>query len=371
MPWTIEEIENEWLRGEHLELPAEDVRRAFITAEAVRGKEWVLSTTHLPGGHRLWGFSALWPVYWFGKRIEAVKASLGVDALQRNLARNDPAADSELTAIYILRNHDVNREVEIEPTVVVGAGHRRPDFRIRDNASPWTYVEVTRLNTTLPSEHAQELVSRIAKAVVTVEKPFILEIVLWNALTEEEEKEVVQIAQEMCNMEEASRKDIGQIASVLIKTGDPSVVETSAIRDDTGTRICAAHSIPGPEGLSRQVAVRAPFADQRAEAILTAKAKQLPRQESGLVMVDVGGQPTAIDSWPKLIPPRFTTSQHTRVSGVLLFMTGITLTKEGLRGLTYLKLVPNPHARFGLASWITELVDKNRAENQRITSWSD
>jgi hypothetical protein len=84
-------------------------------------------------------------------------------------------------------------------------------------------------------------------------------------------------------------------------------------------------------------------------------------------MVDVGGQPSALDSWPQLIPPRFTSSQHTRVAGVLLFMTGMTLTTGGLKTLIYPKLITNPHATMPLPSWIIEVVDRIRAEHQRAT----
>jgi hypothetical protein len=61
-----------------------------------------------------------------------------------------------------------------------------------------------------------------------------------------------------------------------------------------------AKSVVGPGQPNRQILVRAPFADLRAETVLTADAKQLPRQEPGLVMVDVAAQPTAFESWADL-----------------------------------------------------------------------
>jgi hypothetical protein len=65
MPWTLEEIQNEWLQGEALQLSADDVTSAFNHAERIRGREWVLSTTHLPGGGRIFGFLPFIQVYSF------------------------------------------------------------------------------------------------------------------------------------------------------------------------------------------------------------------------------------------------------------------------------------------------------------------
>ncbi len=141
MPWTLEEIEREWLGGEHVQLPHEDVVRAFDAAEHVRGREWVLSTTSLPAGGRQWGFAPFLRVYSFGHRVQAVSGAPGADALLQRLLQDDAAAESELTAIYLLRSRHAEAEPEIEPDVMVGDRCRRPDFRIRSAAARWIYVE--------------------------------------------------------------------------------------------------------------------------------------------------------------------------------------------------------------------------------------
>ena len=136
MPWTVEEIEKEWLRGESLQLPADDVLRAFAMAEEVRGRDWLLSTTYLPGGNRLWGSGALWRVYWFGTRLQAVVRAKGSAKMLQRLKREDPDTESELTAIYLLRGPQSNIELEVEPQMASGDGHREPDFRIRNKEAP-------------------------------------------------------------------------------------------------------------------------------------------------------------------------------------------------------------------------------------------
>jgi len=198
-----------------------------------------------------------------------------------------------------------------------------------------------------------------------------LEIVFWRDPVEGEEDELVRQACYACQTADGGRRDIGGLASLMVKSGDPSVVVPSILPEDDGTRMSFAQTIMGPGQPNRQIVVRAPFADQRAEVILTAEARQLPTGESGLVMVDVTQQPTALESWADLVPRRFTPAQHTRVGGVLLFMTATTLTTLGVTWLPFLKLIPNPHASKPLAAWITDVVEETRAESRRLTGRPD
>jgi len=371
MSWTLGEIESEWLGGERVQFPPEDVVRAFSVAEQVRGREWVLSTMSIPGGGRQWGFAPFLRVYAFGKRIEAVTGAPGADTLLARLLQDDRAADSELTAIYLLRSRCPETEVEIGPEVTVGDSHRRPDFRIRRGTGHWTYVEVTQLNRSQASVRTQEVLRRIAGQVILLSQPFVLEIVFWRDPVEGEEDELVRQACYACQTADGGRRDIGGLASLMVKSGDPSVVVPSILPEDDGTRMSFAQTIMGPGQPNRQIVVRAPFADQRAEAILSAEARQLPTTESGLIMVDVAKQPTAFESWAELVPRRFTPVQHTRVGGVLLFMTATTLAVQGMTWLSYIKLISNPHANIPIPAWITDVVEETRAESRRLTGSPD
>jgi hypothetical protein len=371
MPWTHSEIESEWLGGERLSLPPDDVVAAFAVAEEVRGREWCLSTTMLPNGGRHCGFLPFHRVYFFGKRIQSLAGAIGRDALLDKLLQGDGASESELTAIYLLRSRRPAAELEIGPEVTVGGGQRRPDFRIRSGEDRWTYVEVTQLNQSKASDRTEAMLRRIADRISSIRTPFLLEIVLWREATEDEEDDFVQQACGACQAAHGTRLDVGDLASLLVKAGDAAAVIPSILPAADATRVALAKVIGGANEPHRQIMVRAPFADQRAEAVLTHEAKQLPKGESGLVMVDVRGQPTAFESWLELVPRRFTANQHTRVSGVLLFMFGTMLTAQGLQCLPFLKLIPNPHAQIPLAAWITGIVEEIRAETRRLTSYSD
>ena len=371
MPWTIEEIERDWLGGEHVNLPPDAVVGAFAAAERVRGREWVLNTTSTPGGGRTWGFAPFLRVYAFGKAAQAVEGAPGIDELLRKLLEDDAAAYSELIAIYLLRSRRPQANVEIGPQVTVGKRERRPDFRIRLEPSPWTYVEVTQLNASRPSTRTQEVLSRIADQVISVPRPFILEIVFWREPAEGEEDEIVRLAYQCCQEPDGHRADLRDLASLMVKTGEAGLVVPSILPPDDGTRMSIARSVVGPDQPNRQIMARVPFADQRAEDILTAEARQLPKDESGLVMVDVTRQPTAFQSWTELVPRRFTPVQHTRVGGVLLFMFATTITPQGLAWLPYVKLIANPHARTLLPGWINDVIEDARAESRRLTGRSD
>jgi len=233
------------------------------------------------------------------------------------------------------------------------------------------YVGVICLKRSMATATPQEALNRIAGQVISVLQPFLLEIVFWRDPTKSEEDELVKKATEACKAADGTRHDVGDLASIMVKSGDPALVVPSILPQDDRTRMSLSQSIVGPGQPNRQIVVRAPFADQRAEDILTSEAKQLPKNGAGLVMVDVSGQPTAFESWAKLVPRRFTQTQHTRVGGVLLFMVATTITVRGLALLPYLKLISNPHACMAVPDWVTTVIEETRAETRRLTGRPD
>jgi hypothetical protein len=271
-------------------------------------------------------------------------------------------ADSELEAAHLFRSRRAETGIEFGPSIIVGTRNRKPDFRIRQKSEAWTFVEVTQLNDSTASESTQVTIERIASQVVAIQQPFILEIIFWRDPLDGEEDDLVRRACVACQASAGVRHDVGDLASLIAKSGDTTVFIPSIIPDDNKARMSIARSIGGPGEPNRQIMVRVPFADQRAESVLRHEAKQLPKDEPGLVMVDVRRQMTAFESWSKLIPHRFTPSRHTRVGGILMFANTTAITQFGTRCVTLLKLIQNPHARFPLPSWITEVVMEVRAE---------
>ena len=49
----------------------------------------------------------------------------------------------------------------------------------------------------------------------------------------------------------------------------------------------------------------------------------------------------------------------------------VTGTIDGVKRVIYFKLIPNPHARRPLPTWLAEHIDKTRAETKRLTTFKD
>src|SRR5947209_20625847 len=98
MPWTLEEVENHWLGGQHLPLTPEDLIVAIDAAEQERGRDWVLA-------------AQLGEVYSFGKQLQtinhlmqAITGTPGADELRGRVVQGDVGADGELEAAHLLRS---------------------------------------------------------------------------------------------------------------------------------------------------------------------------------------------------------------------------------------------------------------------------
>jgi hypothetical protein len=377
LPWTIQEIEEQWFAGARLNWPAADVERAFDVATQLRGQDWVLGAEvdqpllQFPGIGRRGGYSEFLRVYWFGIRMASVLGAKGADELIRRVTVNDPDADEEATAIHLLRSWESPTDLEIEPDIKVGERDKKPDFRIRHNPGPWIYVEVTRLHRSGASTRVQELLVRISKRMMEVERSFVLEVILNREPAEEEEEMIVNAAAKACDASPGHELTVTDVASILIKAGDPGVVVPSPTPDDSRPRMAMSSSVVGAGTANRQLIARVPFADERAEEILKREAKQLPKDACGLVMVNVNLQPTAFESWSQRVPERFTPGQHTRVAGVILFMHATSPAEQGLVWLPYLRLIVNPNAKKPLPSWVLEGAARTRSRTKKISVQSD
>ena len=307
------------------------------------------------------------------RRIASLDGVKDADRLIEKLWSSDNAdartAETELTAIYLLRTWNPRAEAEYEPGIRVGRRNRRPDFRTRSRTDIWTYVEVTRLDESMDSARHQSLISRIAAQLRAIQSTFVAEVLLWREPeSPEEESELIRDAGEFCSSAKAGSRDVGDLATLIMKSGDPRAVIVSAYPDDRRPRMAVAGMVVGPDAPNRQVVVRIPSADERAAPVLKAEAKQLPEDGSGLVMVNTNRQPSAFTSWPDLVRDRFASKQHRRVGGLLMFMS-FAGDAEGWKHSV--KLISNPYARSPPADWIMQAIENIRAENQRRTGRPD
>jgi hypothetical protein len=376
--WTLEEIERAWFGSVRLNWERVAVEAAFNQATRMRGYAWVVGPKRdltpfaaFPGIGPHGGYQEFLRVYWFGKRMASIVGTKGSDDLIRHVIDGDPDADEEATAIDLLRSSHPETKLEVEPLVKVGTRDRKPDFRIKKGDQPWVYCEVTRLHSSAASVRVHQLLARLGQAVMTVDQPFLLEVLLNREPTDSEEEVLLSEARKACVGSAGVSVDVGDFATVLVKAGTASVVVPSIIPNDRRPRMALSQAVVGPGQSNRQIVLRIPFADERAEDILAREARQLPKDECGLLMVNVNSQPGAFESWGERVPQRFTPRQHTRVAGVILFMHATYPTEQGLIWSPFVKLIANPHAVVQLPAWITSTIDEIRNKTHRVTGRPD
>jgi hypothetical protein len=107
------------------------------------------------------------------------------------------------------------------------------------------------------------------------------------------------------------------------------------------------------DGEVRSITVQVPYADTRAAKKLGKESLQLPKNDRGLVMIDVAGAPGSHHSWEPAI--RDDLHDHTRVSAVCLFAWA-SLPRDDLAEFFSVvgRLIVNPSAHRTLPSWIIE-----------------
>jgi hypothetical protein len=257
MPWTLEEIELEWFGGLKLDWDAEDVELAFRVATRLRGLPWVLGAKVdpafpvLPGIGKRGGYSEFLRVYWFGIRMASLMGAKGADDLIARVVAGDADASEEASAIHLLRSKQAATDLEIEPEVRVGTRDRKPDFRIRKGEEPWVFVEVTKLHQSTASTRVQELLARVSVGVMAIERPFLIEIVLNREPDTDEEQTILVGAIAACDAASGDSVDISDVASILLKGGDPQVVVPSLIPDDNRPRMAISKAIGGRDSFRK------------------------------------------------------------------------------------------------------------------------
>src|SRR5438128_3819670 len=140
--WTWEEINTDWLVGNHLAVPSEETVAAFNRAQRVLGLDWIeASRTH--SGVQVRGTQPTLHVVTVGQMLSSLEGVSGKEELIEKLRTGDFSAFAELTAVHLIQSREPHAMIELGPVTQVGTHVRKPDFRLRREDEPWTYVEVT------------------------------------------------------------------------------------------------------------------------------------------------------------------------------------------------------------------------------------
>ena len=351
MTWTYGEIEREW--GAASSTPALVVE-AFERVERVLGREW-MDATRIRSGMKTQGAAPFLHVFSMGGRLRSLDGVAGTEPLVRRIGRQDESAESELTAMHLLRSRYRAAEIELEPDVSSGRTIRQADFRIRVPGSPWTYVEVTNPNVSELRERLAAILGKVRELVYRIKRGFALEVRFMREPSDEEVEHLVEHLPSFCADDQFRQEEFQDFALLSLSDVKPGLVVVNQDTQKTDQSWLAEFGfIGGGNEPPRHIVVRMPHADDRAEEFLSNEAKQLPKSHGALIMVDAGGEPSAFQSWEPLIARRFQPAIHTRVSGLCLFSPDLLPTTDGLLWVLQVQLHLNRHATIPLDQWIQD-----------------
>jgi hypothetical protein len=364
MAWTWKQIEQDWLAGGRVATKPSAVVEAFERVEAVLGRDWIeQSRVHplvVPKGSPpqttvVRGSDPVLTVVQMGGLLASLEGIPAVDTLMKKLRRGERAATAEATAIHLLRQHPSDSVVELEPTVpVAGRSDRKGDFRVRRNGDPWTYVEVSATDRNATEREVLRLLERLGEPVHSMSGSFALELFFRSLPGEDEVEAILGRVRDLDGRADSFSEELPEGLGTFVydPTGDPTDVSPRVLNEPYRPGLGRA-AVVHREGEVRSISVRLPYADNRGRKKLGKESLQLPRNDTGLVMIDTAGAPGSRQSWEPAI--RGDLHNHTRVSAVCLFRWA-SMPQNDLAEVVSVtgRLIVNPSARRTLPSWITE-----------------
>ena len=358
MAWTWDVIQKDWLLGGSIGVPPDEIVAAFNTAGRLLGDDWVDQHRKKPNGIVAGALPTL-EVVQIGKSLAVVGGCEGVSQLLQRLKSGDRAAFSELKAIYLC-SAGIDAEIEIEPYLQVEMrtrmSERKPDFRIRAPRSTWVYVEVAAPDVSEARQEAERVMQELASIFSMVPDNTALDLFLRRDPTQAEvellKADMVRYAQSAvaCDYDEPG------LAIISVNMSHPSFMEPRDFGDELYTPRLGLARSEGKAGspATKRVSVRYPYSDERAKEFLKQEAKQLSREEPGLIMLSLNQAPGAFKIWNPLLHRCLQPNQRTRVSGICLFQSGIETTNAGQNCVFHTSVIENQHALHSLPTWLID-----------------
>ena len=349
--WSWEAIHSEWLLGESIGVPQGDIVAAFNAVERILGNDWINHHRFTPSGV-VSGAGPTLSVVATGRELAVIEGRPGAPRFVERLNTGDRAAFAELRAIYMCCV-GLDVELEIEPDVQVGQHARKPDFRLRQQTGPWTYVEVAAPDISELRQQAQAVMEDLASILPAVPSNTSIDLFLRRDLCEAEVKSMKDQMLHLVANGVAGDYDI-DFAVISVNMSHPSKIEPRDFGAEPYTpRLCLAKlESVGEQPANKRVSIRYLYSDERAEEFLASEAKQLSRENPGLVMLGLSGTLAPFRTWRPLLLRRLQPNLHTRVSAVCLFHSGMETTARGEDVVTHTSLIENAHALNKLPPWI-------------------
>jgi hypothetical protein len=357
MPFSRAEVQERWLVGALVDVDVDALTASLNRVEEDFGRAWL--DAELASGTAVQ--NGVLSAHLIGNNLKIIEGTPRAEQLRRRVRAREEAAQSELLALALCASEQ-SVQVEIEPPIVVDRRNRVPDFRLRKGQEPWVHVEVTAPTDTESKVVAQAAAARLSQSLQLVPDGVIVEIRFRDEPTDADLEEVAGELTEakIGRIVDRSRfvlhaaKAAEGVSTGPDELGRPVVGCLSARMDGKDSALVAVNE---PGGLRARIeaeqgaliAVRVPFLDDRARSIIDAEAQQIPKEGPGLICVR-----TPYGQWRGLIERSFSPTIRRRISGVLMFTTGIRLGARGNSLKTIGRLILNPYARTPLPAWLQD-----------------
>lgn len=352
MPWNLIEIQRDWLCGIKVALSPMELVDVFNSCEVEFGRPW-LETHRRPQGSAI----KTWRVHSIARGLELIKGMPRSGRMIDKLRHHNASVLAELQALQLLAaEKDIS--FELYPPVSIRGKEREADFVVKKGNGESVFVEVTMPDTSAAQKDLTKLVESLIYSPTLAAEYFDLEVFLTRDLYDSDVSLIADFVGAALQNETYNRLDLPRdLGTCFLGENACSYAFEPKLRLEPPTpglglaRVKWAGNHP-----CQRIVVHAPFSDSRAERMLRKEAEQLPEEENGLVMVNIGNATGGFTSWEPLIRSRFSTRHFDHVSAVCLFENYVCMTPNGLEARVQTRFLPNEYSRQPLPSWIEKPV---------------
>ncbi len=355
--YSWQEVQENWLGGGDLTIPADEITRTFNVVATHFGREWVEETRTLNGAVETGIFPTL-RIVALGHRLDSLSGVANSEPLLTKIRNRDVDAKAELTALHLLRFGNPNLQVELEPTVTANGRRPRPDFRIAPHGGDWLYVEIKHPHASQAQTAVSLGLSQLTGLVNGCVGSFALEVFLRRDPTSSEIAQITSLIAGGHQDLSVRRFELpAGLGTLYWNEQAPGMVTLDNHGEPYRPALGATSVVMGSDE-HRHITVRWPFTDERACTFLDTAAKQLPKEAAALVMIQTSDAVGAMKAWRALVEASFQPNIRTRISGVCLFRSGFRATDTGGEWRSEVKVIRNPHALISLPEWVTRQMEQ-------------
>jgi hypothetical protein len=263
--------------------------------------------------------------------IETLRHLSGLEPILKRLTGTHCPAATEIHVAASLTRQ--GREVELEPEV----GGNKPDLRFRVTER-WLYMEIVRRDIESVLRSTNRILNQLAGVLVDIESRGHGMVTLLRPGTGLDVDAVVR----WLKSGPASGAILtGEAAfDLLPEDQGPS---TTAQKHGSGPWMYATRLQTSPLSPLKRGTAAMPVIDESKQRLLSHEARQLPKTEPSVVLIDVGAFPGGPKSWEPVLRSRLTRA-HRRVGAIVVHSRLHGFDGVANRGL----LIRNPKARIPL-----------------------